>query len=117
MRGIARTMELKTIIDAMLDSHYKLIHHWNEQGHDKRYRQHDAFRARVVRMDAIGRAINADLNTEIEMMGIRIAELDVKVEKLLEMAKMLDSHRKTLLNNEYLDAMSMARMIMQRESK
>ena len=35
-------------------------------------------------------------------------------EKLMELARMLDSHRKTRLNNEYLDAMDMARMIMKR---
>ena len=44
-------MKLETIVDALLDSHYKLIHHWNERGHDKRYRQRDAFRDRIIRMD------------------------------------------------------------------
>ena len=41
-------MKLETILNAMVDSHYKLIHHWNEQGHDKRYRQHDAFRNHIA---------------------------------------------------------------------
>ena len=44
-------MKIETVVDALLDSHYKLIHHWNEQGHDKRYRQRDAFREGIIRRD------------------------------------------------------------------
>ena len=45
-------MKIETIVDELLDSHYKLIHHWNEQGHYKRYRQYHALRDRIIRMDA-----------------------------------------------------------------
>ncbi len=58
------------ICDADLAFNPKLIDLYN-----KRLSQHEAFRARILRMDAIGRSINADLNFEIEMQKARIAEL------------------------------------------
>ena len=53
-------MKLETILNAMLKAD-KVIS-------ECRCRQYDAFRARILRMDAVGKSINADLNTELEMI-------------------------------------------------
>ena len=77
-------MKIETILNAFAWSERLIV----LEKHPRRSRQYRAFRARILKMFSIGRSINADLNTEIEMQKARI-------ERILAQ---LDAHK---LSNEF----------------
>ena len=85
-------MEIETILDAYGDARYKYYQYYHQYGHDKRERQYNAFRARILRMYrerdrqasksfdlwTVERGIATDLRRQLAAKDARIAELEAE---------------------------------------
>jgi len=72
-------MKLETILDAMC----KALILWEDEGYIRHIRQYHTFRNQILKMFAIGRSKNADLNTEIEMIEAGYTGLQYEMNKQL----------------------------------
>ena len=70
-------MKIETILNACQSTYiYRKARHTEPSIFFlRRHRQYHTFRDRIIRVDEIGRAINADLCTEIEMLDAEIKHL------------------------------------------
>ena len=102
-KGIARTMKLETYLNAY-DSSLEDAN-WCEGRiqinstfffqYKRRVRQYRVFRARILRIDA---------------------EKDVQISQMMELVRIVDNLRKNRLNSDYIFAMDLAKMLIQREA-
>ena len=107
-------MRLETILDAMQFANDRYVH--NPEMTLRRGRQYRAFRYRILRMDEekdVAIAIHKILQSARELV---IAEKDTKIDKLMDLAVVVDRLRKQRMNTDYLDAMEIAKAILQERS-
>ena len=103
MRGIARTMKLETYLNAIILADKRLAlcrfgfdNKWRKYWDVRKLeRQAHAFRARILRMDA---------------------EKDVQISQMMELVRTVDNLRKNRLNSDYIFAMDLAKMLIQRDA-
>jgi len=95
--GIPIPLGTETILDAMITAQNRYVaRRYSLQIEDEKcLRQYHAFRARILRMFEVGKAINADLVMEIEMRDARIAELEADSETLNNYCSKVDREKVT----------------------
>ena len=69
-------MKIETILNATVDAHHRLVHHWHEHGHNARYRQYHTFRARIIRLDDRNESWIVELTARVAELEIQVVELE-----------------------------------------